>query len=107
MTALEAKAPAAAGLRTSAAGACGRIKIGDVDLVIRFTRGLMWTHPVRNGVNPHIGVRAVRGKFCGRTREEIGRITSAWPGLARPSTPSRNRNKGVDARIKSAQDDLG
>jgi hypothetical protein len=44
MTALEAKAPAAAGLRTSAAGACGRIKIGDVDLVIQFTRGLMWTH---------------------------------------------------------------
>ena len=51
--------------------------------------------------------RAVRGKFCGRTREEIGRITSSWPGLTRPSTPSRGRGKGVDARIKSAQDDLG
>src|ERR1700720_5036046 len=37
-------ARAAAGLRTSAAGACGRIKIGDVDPVIQFTRGLMWTH---------------------------------------------------------------
>jgi hypothetical protein len=28
-------------------------------------------------------------------------------GLARPSTPSSARNKDVDARIKSAQDDFG
>src|SRR6202043_918388 len=28
-------------------------------------------------------------------------------GLARPSAPSSARKKGVDARIKSAQDDLG
>jgi Major Facilitator Superfamily len=47
---------------------------------------------------------------------EIGRITSSWPGLAHgpsahglvpwPSTPSRTRHKDVDARIKSAQDNL-
>jgi hypothetical protein len=50
--------------------------------------------------------RTVRGKFCGGIREEIGPLISSWPGLARPSTPSRARNKDVDTRIKSAQDDL-
>jgi hypothetical protein len=42
----------------------------------------------------------------GGKREEIGSPVSLWPGLTRPSTPSGARNKGVDARIKSAQDDF-
>jgi hypothetical protein len=49
--------------------------------------------------------RAVRGKSCGGKRKEIGSRVSSWPGLTRPSTPSAARNKDVDARIKSAQDD--
>ena len=50
---------------------------------------------------------AVWGKSCGREREEIGPPISSWPGMAPPSTPSSARNKDVDARIKSAQDDFG
>jgi hypothetical protein len=50
--------------------------------------------------------RAVRGKSCGRIAEQIDPRISSWPGLSRPSTPSSARNKDVDARIKSAQDEL-
>jgi hypothetical protein len=50
--------------------------------------------------------RAVRGKSCGRIAEQIDPRISSWPGLSRPSRPSSGRNKDVDARIKSAQDEL-
>ena len=50
--------------------------------------------------------RAVRGKSCGRITQQIDPRISSWPGLSRLSTPSGARNKDVDARIKSAHDDL-
>ena len=50
--------------------------------------------------------RAVRGKSCGDHRSEIAFPISSWPGSTRPSTPWAGRNKDVDTRIKSAQDEL-
>src|ERR1700740_1181729 len=38
---------------------------------------------------------------------QIGPAVSSWPVLSRPSTPSSVQNKGVDSRIKAAQDEFG
>jgi ATP-dependent Lhr-like helicase len=43
---------------------------------------------------------------CGDEGREIASPISSWPGLARPSTPWSGRDKDVDTRIKSAQDDF-
>jgi hypothetical protein len=50
--------------------------------------------------------RAVRGKSRSDEGRNIAPPISSWPALCRQSTPSSARNKDVDARIKSAQDDF-
>src|SRR6266404_5017909 len=46
------------------------------------------------------------GKNLARPREGNRPPISSWPGSTRPSTPWDSREKDVDARIKSAQDDF-
>jgi putative ABC transport system substrate-binding protein len=65
---------------------------------------------------PPVLGRAFQGKSCGRIAEQVDPRISSWPGLSCgpsadgpvpwSSTSSSVRNKDVDARIKSAQDEL-
>ena len=63
-------------------------------------------HPVRLQPRSPNARRVVRGKSCGDQPKEVASSISSWPGLVRPPTPWDSRDKVVDARIKSAQDEV-
>jgi hypothetical protein len=46
------------------------------------------------------------GRISRAQMAEIASPISSWPGLTRPSTALRGLDKDVDARIKSAQDEV-